>query len=213
MFRITYKGHYTSDEQIIRRKSLPENAVEFGKISDLNSEFIRGFFLLLPVLAGMMAAIFLKFRGSAYHLALGFDTLLAVLMGILAVCFLRQVHEVIHALFYPPDAEKEIWKSKEHGAYFVYCEAEMSRNRFVTMALAPVFALGIIPFVLWLLLPQVIPMPYNIAVPLVFWMMTILGMGDAANVYHVLKEVPAHARVFNHGLLRSFYILEPPEGR
>ena len=67
------------------------------------------------------------------------------------------------------------------------------------------FILGIIPFVIWFLLPSIIPMPYNIAVAIVFWLMTIMAMGDVANVYHVLKDVPKNSNVFNYGLLRSFY--------
>ena len=74
------------------------------------------------------------------------------------------------------------------------------------MCLAPMFILGIIPFIVLLILPNFIPMPYNIAVSIVFWLMTIMAMGDAANVYHVIKEVPKGSKVFNYGLLRSFYI-------
>ena len=67
------------------------------------------------------------------------------------------------------------------------------------------FILGIIPFVAWLLLPALIAMPYHLAIAIIFWLMTVMAMGDVANVYHVLKEVPNGCRVFNHGLLRSFY--------
>ena len=74
------------------------------------------------------------------------------------------------------------------------------------MALAPMFILGIIPFTIWFISPNIIPMPYNIAVAVIFWLMTIVAMGDIANVYYVIKEVPKKAKVFNYGLLRSFYI-------
>ena len=73
------------------------------------------------------------------------------------------------------------------------------------MCLAPMFILGIIPFILWVLLPSVIPMPYDLATAITLWFMTIMSMGDVANVYHVVREVPKDATVFNHGLLRSFY--------
>ncbi|MBR4741408.1 MAG: DUF3267 domain-containing protein, partial [Desulfovibrio sp.] len=119
---------------------------------------------------------------------------------------LTLVHEVIHALFYPRESEKEIWKSPEQGAYFIYCEDEIGRDRFIVMCLMPMFVLGIIPFVIWLAVPAVIPMPYHVAAAILFWLMTICGVGDVANVYHVLKEVPKGTKVFNNGLLRSFYI-------
>ena len=206
MLNIFFKGKYTSDEQLIKRKQIPDDAVEFAVVPNLQKVFERGLLLLLPVFAAMVAATLLKVKDSDYHLTMGFDVIISFLIVIVSVSLLTLVHEIIHALFYPFRSEKEIWKSKEQGAYFVYCEDAVSKARFIVICLAPMFLLGIIPFLIWLLLPQFIPMPYNIAVAIVFWLMTILSMGDVANVYHVLKEVPGNAKVFNYGLLRSFYI-------
>ena len=212
MHNIVFKGNYVSDEQLIKRVMIPGNAVEYGIVSDLKKEFGRGFLMLMPVLVGMIAATYLKLRGIRYHLTMGPDVILSFLIVIVSVYLLTLVHEIIHALFYPVHAVKEIWKSKEQGAYFVYCEEVISRERFVVMCLAPMFLLGVLPFLAWLILPPLIPMPYNMAAAIVFWLMTITACGDAANVYHVLKEVPAKSRVFNHGLLRSFYLQDEGNG-
>lgn len=206
MFNIVFKGNYVSDDQLIKRDSIPKEAVEFGIIPNLQGEFGRGFLILMPVLAAMVAATFLKVKDLDYHLTMGLDVIVSFVLTIVSVYLLTFVHEIIHALFYPADAVKEIWKSKEQGAYFVYCEKEISKERFIIMCLAPMFILGIIPFIIWLILPNYIPMPYNVAVSITFWLMTIVAMGDVANVYHVIKEVPKGAKVFNYGLLRSFYI-------
>jgi len=205
MLNIYFKGNYTSDEQLIKRKQIPDDAVEFGIVSNLQGELGRGFLMLLPVFAGMVAATIYKLKGIDYHLTMGIDVIISFLIVIASVSVLTLVHEVIHALFYPASSEKEIWKAKEQGAYFVYCEDEITKTRFIVMCLAPMFILGIIPFVTWFLLPSIIPMPYNIAVAIIFILMTLVAMGDAANVYHVLKEVPKNATVFNYGFLRSFY--------
>ena len=206
MFNIVFKGNYVSDDQLIKRDSIPKEAVEFGIIPNLQGEFGRGFLILMPVLAVMIAATFLKVKDLDYHLTMGLDVIVSFVLTIVSVYLLTFVHEIIHALFYPADAVKEIWKSKEQGAYFVYCEKEIRKERFIIMCLAPMFILGIIPFIIWLILPNYIPMPYNLAVSITFWLMTIVAMGDVANVYHVIKEVPKGANVFNYGLLRSFYI-------
>ena len=208
MRNIFFKGDYQSDEQLIKREFIPENAVEFGIVTDLHKEFGRGFLILMPVFIVMVAAAVLKLKDIDYHLTMGLDIILSFLIVIISVHFLTLLHEFIHALFYPAEPVKEIWKAKEQGAYFVYCEAEISRNRFIVMCLAPMFILGIIPLIIWLVLPTFIPMPYNIAAPVIFFLMTVVAMGDAANVYHILKEVPSDARVFNYGLLRSFYIMD-----
>ncbi len=207
MFGIVYKGDFTSDEQLIKRESIPDDAVEFGIVSDLRKEMGRGFLMLLPFFMLMVAMTYFKVKGIDYHLHMGLDVALSFFIVIISVQVLTMVHEAIHALFYPPGETKEIWRSKEQGAYFVYCEAEVTKGRFIAMCLAPMLILGVIPFMVWFLLPAFIPMPYNIAVAVVFWLMTIMAMGDVANIYHVLREVPKGARLFNYGLLRSFYRL------
>ena len=206
MFHIKFMGRYTSDEQLITRKEIPENAIEFGIVSDLKKEFARGFLILIPAFVLMVVLTMFKVRDSGYRLKMDLHLILSFVLAVLAVHFLTYVHEFIHALFYPRNALKTIWRSDEEGAYFVYCEEMIDRNRFIAMSLAPMFVLGIIPFFLWLILPSAIPMPYDMAFAFVTWMMTIMAMGDVANVYHVLKEVPKGAKVFNYGLLRSFYI-------
>ena len=206
MFNIVFKGNYVSDDQLIKRDSIPKEAIEFGIIPNLQGEFGRGFLILMPVLGVMVATTYLKVKDLDYHLTMGLDVIVSFVLMIVSVYLLTFVHEIIHALFYPADAIKEIWKSKEQGAYFVYCEKEISKERFIIMCLAPMFILGIIPFMIWLILPNYIPMPYNLAVSITFWLMTIVAMCDVANVYHVIKEVPKGAKVFNYGLLRSFYI-------
>ncbi len=150
--------------------------------------------------------MYFKLRGIDYHLKMNLDVIVSFFIVILAVYILTIIHEIIHALFYPLKCRKEIWKSNSDGAYFVYCEEEISKTRFIVMCLAPMFILGLIPFTIWLLIPNFIPMPYNIAVAITAWLMVIVAMGDVANVYHVIKDVPKNSRVFNRGLLQSFYI-------
>ncbi len=206
MFNIKYMGKYTSDEQLIKRKEIPENAVEFGIITDLKKELGRGFLMLLPLFLIMVMATIFKVKNVDYHIQKDYRIIISIIMVIASVRVLTLVHEFIHCLFYPRKALKTIWHSKEQGAYFVYCEEEVSKLRFIIMCLAPMFILGIIPFIIWLILPNVISMPYNIAVAIITWIMTIIAMGDVSNIYWIIKEVPAGAKVFNYGLLRSFYL-------
>ena len=206
MRNIYFKGNYVSDEQLIKRESIPDNATEFGIVSDLRSEMVRGFLMMLPLIVVMILLTYFKIKTVDYHLTMNIHLIAAFFALIISGKILTLAHEVIHACFYPADRVKEIWKSNEQGAYFVYCEEAIDRNRFILLCLAPMFILGIIPFIIWLLIPHVIPMPYDVATAILFWMMTVMSIGDVANVYHVLKDVPKGKMVFNHGLLRSFYI-------
>lgn len=206
MLNIKFKGNYQDDSQLIKRKTIPKDAIEFGIVDNLSKEFARGLIIILPLMAIMILLVYFKVKNIDYHLTMNLDIVISFFIVIISVYLLTFVHEIIHALFYPKNVEKQIWKSKKDGAYFVYCEEPISKSRFIILCLAPMVILGIIPFTIWLLLPEFIPMPYNIAVPIILWLMTIMAMGDVANVYHVVKEVPNKTKVFNHGLLRSFYI-------
>ena len=206
MLNIKFKGNYNSDKDLIKRKSIPKEAIEFGIITDLRKVMGEGFLMILPLMIIMIVLAYLKLKGIDYHLKMNLDTIISFVIVIVSIQLLTYVHEIIHALFYPIKSNKEIWKSIKDGAYFVYCEDEISKARYIIMCLAPMFILGIIPFTIWLLMPNIIPMPYNIAVAIIFWFMTIMSMGDIANVFYVVKEVPNKTKIFNYGLLRSFYI-------
>lgn len=206
MFNIKFMGNYTSDKDLIKRKSIPKDAVEFGIVKDLKDVFVKGFFMLMPIIVIMVILTILKVKSIKYHLTMNIDVIIAFILIIILVYVLTIVHEVIHALFYPRKYLKTIWKSKRDGARFVYCEELVSKKRFVIMALAPMFILGIIPFIIWFILPNFIPMPYNLTFVITTWFMTLIAMGDIYNAYIVIKEVPKNHKLFNYGLLRSFYI-------
>ena len=98
MRNIYFKGDYHSDEQLIKREFIPENAVEFGIVTDLHKEFGRGFLILMPVFIVMVAAAVLKLKDIDYHLTMGLDIILSFLIVIISVHLLTLLHEFIHAL-------------------------------------------------------------------------------------------------------------------
>lgn len=208
MFNIKFMGEYHDDTELIKRKKIPKEAIEFGIVDNLSKEFVRGFIMILPLIITMIILTLLKVKNISYHLTMNIEVIISFFIVIISVWLLTLLHEVIHALFYPKNANKGIWKSTKDGAYFVYCEELISKKRFIIMCLAPMFILGVIPFIIWLILPQFIPMPFNLAFVIITWLMTLLSMGDVANVYHVIKEVPNKSKLFNYGFLRSFYIKE-----
>ena len=207
MFNIKYKGNYKDDKQLIKRKEIPKEAIEFGIVENLNKELARGFIMLLPLILLMLILTILKVKEIKYHLTMNIHTIICFFIVIISIQLLTIIHEYIHALIYPKEYEKGIWKSKDAGAYFVYCEGLISKSRWMIMCLAPMFILGIIPFIIWFILPNnIIPMPYYLTIPIITWFMTIMSMGDIANTYYVIKEVPNKSKIFNYGFLRSFYI-------
>lgn len=91
--------------------------MEFGIIESLTPEMGRGFLFLLPVCVVMVAMTYYKVKNAAYHLTMNRDTVISFIIVLVSAYLLTFVHEIIHALFYPAGQVKEIWKSKEQGAY------------------------------------------------------------------------------------------------
>ena len=132
-------------------------------------------------------------------------TILTFAVLLTSLVLLTYIHKFLHALFYPKKAMKTIWKSSKQGAYFVYCDALLNKNRFIILCAALAVILGIIPFIIWYMLADYIAMPYSLAVVFTTWVMTILAIGDYANIYNCVRQVPKGAKVFNYGM-HSYWI-------
>lgn len=206
MFNIKIKGKYTSDEQLIKGKKLPKDAIEFGKVESITSQLVTGILISLPIYIIMIALTIIRLKNIDYKLKFDLKTILIIISIYIASKILLYIHEIIHALFYPRKAEKTIWNASQLGAYFIYCDEHVSKIRHIIIYLAPTIILGVIPFIIWFIFYNAIPMPYNIGVIFTIWIMIIMGVGDISGVYYVIKEVPKNSKIFNHGLMHSYYI-------
>lgn len=45
-----------------------------------------------------------------------------------------------------------------------------------------------------------IAMPYSLAVVFTAWVMAIMAIGDYANIYNCIRQVPKEVKVFNYGV-------------
>lgn len=207
MFHIEVKGKFKSEDDLIQGKPLMQGAVQFEEGASLQDAFIKGFFVGLPLIILMVILTVLKCKSIDYAIHMDAET--AVIFAVmLAVMFLlTYIHEFIHALFYPREAIKTIWKSPEQGAYFVYCDALLSKKRFIILCAAPAVILGIIPFIIWYVLADYIVMPYSLAFVFTTWIMTIMAIGDYANIYNAVRQVPKGAKIFNYGM-HSYWIIQ-----
>jgi hypothetical protein len=67
------------------------------------------------------------------------------------------------------------------------------------------FVLGLIPFAIWLFIADKIDTEISMVFVVISWLMTFGSMGDLANVYNTMKQVPKNSKVFNYGL-HSYWI-------
>ena len=205
MFSIHIKGKYDTEEQLIQGKEFPSGAVQFTEGETLSDAFKLGFLLSLPIMIPMIALSIFRCSTIDKHLVFDSKFIIIAIMTFLIGKLLIYVHEFIHAVFYPKGAEKSVWKHTSQGAYFVYCDAKVSKNRFIVLCLAPSILLGILPFIIWYMIAPILDSGWIVCVMILTWMMTFMSMGDFANAFNAFKQVPPNAKVFNYGM-HSYWI-------
>lgn len=111
---------------------------------------------------------------------------LFVILGFIIGFLLLIVHEWLHAIVYPREAEITIGKLKGKITFVALASYPMKRSRFICMCLLP-FVLGIIPLFIFLFTPASCKIVNS-----VMFGMSCMGMispfPDVFNVFLVLKQ-------------------------
>lgn len=207
MFNIHIKGKLENEEQLFQGKQLPKDAVQFKEGKTLYDAFILGFSLGLPIMLPMVGLSVMRCSNLDRHLEFNKELVIIAVVTLIIGQVLTYVHEFIHAMFYPKEAEKTVWKDLKQGAYFVYCDAKVSKNRFIILCLAPSVILGLIPFFIWYMVAPILGVEWLICIMVLTWMMTFMSIGDFANAFNAIRQVPKNGKVFNYGM-HSYWIIE-----
>ena len=208
MYNIHLMGDFKNLDQLIKDRTITDNAVQFKEGNSVKDIIQLGFKLTAPLLIIMIAFALWRFFHLDNDLAFSFKTVVLLIIATISTYLLTYVHEFIHALFYPRKARKEVWKMLDQGAFFTYSEAPTSKCRFIVLCLAPAFILGFIPYILWMLFADSWPMDLGLMILVISLAMTFGGAGDFVNVYNAWQQVPKNALVFNFGL-HSYWIKDP----
>lgn len=173
--------------------NLPSNAEKI-KAPASPEEMMKKSAPIMAVMCFVMAAsVFIK--NFINHNMVVF--LPAVLGGCLIGVALTIVHEWLHGIVYPREAEVTIGKLKGQMIFVALASYPMKRIRFVAMCLLP-FVLGIIPFVLFIFSSA----EYTVFNGFMFGMACV-GMvspsPDVLNVILVMKQVKRHEKVMFYG--------------
>lgn len=205
MLNIHIKGELKNEEQLMKEKELPEKAIQFKEGKTLNDAFNLGFVLSLPIMLPMIIVSIMRCSGIDKQVEFDISFVVAAVITVISGKLLIYLHECIHAIFYPIKAEKTVWKYTKQVAYFIYCDAKISKIRFIILSLAPSVILGIIPFFIWYIAAPMLEVEWIVCIMILTWMMTFMSMGDFANAFHAMKQVPKGAKVFNYGM-HSYWI-------
>lgn len=104
----------------------------------------------------------------------------------LSILFLV-VHELIHGLFCTKNCQVNYY----YSIYGITCYPlkALNRNRYITMALAPFFLLGILPLVVWFFIPTKLVMTNSILYSLMFINLSATTV-DIRNAITALIKAP-----------------------
>ena len=123
--------------------------------------------------------------------------------GIVAALVCLVPHEFIHAICFRKEAY--IYTNLKNGLLFVVGPEDMSKSRFVIMSLMPNLLFGFLPFILYLIFPQLgfLGILGATSIP--------MGIGDYYNVFNALTQMPRGARTYLYGFHSWWYFPENAE--
>ena len=172
---------------------LPENAEKL-KTPPSTEEMMKRAIPVMAVLCFVMAASVVAKNIISHCMTVFLPTVLAGCLIGLGLCL---VHEWLHGIVYPREAVVTIGKLKGQMIFVALASYPMKRIRFVIMCLLP-FVLGIIPWVLFIVLPA-----DNTVLGGLMFGMACVGMvspaPDVLNVILVMKQVKKGERVMFYG--------------
>ena len=190
--KLHYQGKFDGKEESLPLGEHRLNAVQFREPG------AKKFTLIANVGALILAAVLLVpflWRGLPYYS----EKTMYHLYGACALFFLTLLpHEVLHALCFRGDVYLYTWLS--HGALFVVGPEDMSKGRFTFMSLLPNLIFGLVPFVVYMIRPELTVLGF-------FGLMALsAGFGDYMNVFHALTQMPKGARTYLYGFHSYWYM-------
>lgn len=176
--KLHYKGKFDGNEEVLPSGELEKhkNAVKFKEINDMKK---------LMIVGNIASAMMILALGAIFILrAGGFEKFSFI--GMMLACISIFPHEFLHAICFKEDVEMYL----TDGGAFVCGTETMSKFRFVFMSLLPNIIFGFIPFIVFLIFP-------NITILGTLGVMGIsMGVGDYYNVFNALTQMPKGARCF-----------------
>ena len=178
-----YSGKYNGDEHSLPQREHPTDSVQF-KEPDM-----KKFAIIMNILSAIITAglIFVVYFMSKELSLLGMFLSLVSLVP----------HEFLHALCFKSDVY--MYQNLKQGMLFVVGTEDMSKSRFIFMCLLPNIVFGFIPFILFLIFP-------NLTVLGSLGALAVgMGAGDYYNVFNALTQVPKDAKIYMSGFHSYWY--------
>ena len=186
--KLIYKGKFNGDVNSIPHNEHLPNARKFNETASDMKRFgimINSFsFLVTACLFGLFCYIsgIKSFKIEASFLAL----------------FLLLPHEFLHAICFRDKVY--LYTNFKNGLIFITGPETMSKKRAIFLNLLPNIVFGVLPFLFYLLNPQLTFLGS-------LGVFTLgMGTGDYYNVFNILKQMPKGSRTYLYGTDSYWYL-------
>ncbi len=198
--KLIYKGKYDGNECSLPTREHENGAVKFKEPDSMKKLAVVANVLALIIMVLCFVAYFLRLKAYfdyADSAEMFFDM---NFFGMLVSVLSAFPHELLHAICFKN--EVYLYTNFKQGLLFVLGLENMSKARFVFMSLLPNIILGFVPFIIFLILPE-----------LTFFgtlgaMATGMGAGDYMNVFNCLTQVPKGGKVYMCGMNTYWFMPE-----
>lgn len=181
-------GTFNGDKDSLPHEEHKEGAVMFKEISDMKKLSIVINLASVVIVMPLIVFVALHNQGSLIGFAIG-----AVLP---IVAFIP--HEILHAICFKETVY--YYQNLKQGMLFVVGTETMSKSRFIMMSLCPNLILGFLPFLLFIIFPQLSFLG-------IFGAISIsMGAGDYYNVFNALTQMPKGARTYLYKMNSYWYM-------
>jgi len=174
-----------------QRGKLDAKCVKIKMPKNMNELMIKGLPFLIPSFIIIFASMSIKTIISEQNIVSRPFILIGAIIGFI----LLLVHEYLHSIVYPKEANSYIGIAKPI-TFVSLTSYPLSKKRFIIMSLLP-YILGIIPLIAFWLSPANL-----IELNGLLFGMACMGIAspypDAYTVYQIIKQVPKNKKVQNY---------------
>ncbi len=194
--KLIYKGKFSGNMEDLPKAEHPEGYVAFKE-----PENPKKMALLANLIACAIAVVFLVLviavtppqYGNIWYMVQIFSACIASLVVVFP-------HEMLHAACFK--GEVFLYTDFKRGMAFVMGLEHMSKTRFVILSLLPNLVFGFLPFILWIIFPNIVFLGFFGAICI------SQGAGDYMNVFNCLTQVPKGAKTYMSGYHSYWFMPE-----
>lgn len=189
--KLHYMGKYNREPESLPHGEHIWGAVAFKEPKDPKALGRVGSVISFTLIIPLLVILALRCEGHIGYYYL----LTACVLGLILIV----PHEILHAICFKKDVY--LYTDLKHGIVFVTGTEVMSKGRYIFMSLLPNAVLGLIPYVIALIIP-------NLALlGLVGAFLISMGSCDYINAFNALAQMPKGSKTYLYGF--NFYWFVP----